>query len=157
MFGKILGRTKGEDADSSGQSEIAKKISQMNLTEMRAYLKNNMKGFDSCEDGLEEVMLKLNKRDSKTSKRFIELDDMDVKIRKAFELVLVIAAHKKITISVLEQIQLFIDLYEDIITKFDTDNKQIYASRFKDAQEKSLKNINGMSELNNKMKILGKN
>ena len=76
------------------------------------------------------------------------------KKKKSFDLVIVISEHKKITITTIEQIQEFIELYKDIIEKYDNDNKQIYASRLKDSIEKGLKTIELMAEVNKKEKVL---
>ncbi len=157
MFGKILGRKKEEISSSDrAHNEIVSKINQMNLTDMRAYLKDSMKDFESCEDGLTAVMSRLITKDAKTSKRYIEIDAMDSKIKKGFEIVLTVAAHKKMTVTTVEQIQEFIKLYQDIIVKYDTDHKQIYGSRLKDALSKSIENINKMTEINRKSAVLGK-
>ncbi len=157
MFGKILGRKKEEVSSSDkAHSEIVSKVDKMNLSDMRAYLKDSVNGFESCEDGLTTVMNKLITKDAKTSKRYIETDAMDSKIKKGFEVVLTVASHKKMTVATVEQIQEFIKLYQDIIVKYDTDNKQIYGSRLNDALSKSVDNINKMAEINRKNAVLGK-
>jgi len=155
MFGNILGRKKEEVLDDDkGDLEIEAKISKMNLTDMRAYLKNNIKGFESCEDGLITIMNKLLTKNEETASRYIEIDDMDSKKKKGFDLVITISEHKKITVRTVEQIQEFIEFYKDIIEKFDTDNKQIYASRLKDSIEKGMKTIEMMADVNRKAKVL---
>ena len=153
MFGKILGRSKSEDSDKE-YTEIVNRVSKMNLTDMRAYLKNSMSGFESSEDGLSEVMKRLLTKDD-NDKRYIEIGDFDSKIKKAFDVVLIVCTHKKITVKVIEQIQEFIEVYRDIISKYDEDNKQIYGSRFKDGLSVAINNITEMSKLNKKMKVLG--
>ena len=155
MFGKILGRKKEEISSSDrAHNEIVSKINQMNLTDMRTYVKNRMKGFGPCEDGLVAVMNRLLTKNEDTLKRYIEIDDMDSKIKKGFELVLSVAEHKKVTVTSVEQIQEFITLYDDIILKFDTANKQIYSSRLNDALDKSLKTIETMAAINRKAEVL---
>ena len=156
MFGSILGRKKEEISSEDKAHEIlVNKIDKMNLTDMRAYVKNSITGFEPCEDGLSIVLRKLMDKDEKTSKRYIESGDMDSKIKKAFDLILVIATHSKITVTIVEQIQEFIELYKDIIVKFDTENKQIYASKLKDALVKSIDNVAQKAKLDHKMKVLG--
>lgn len=155
MFGKILGRSKKSKGDADKEyTEVVQRVSKMNLTDMRAYLKNSMSGFESSEDGLSEIMKRLLSKDEK-SKRYVEVGDQDSKIKKVFDIVLLIAGHKKITVSVVEQIQEFLELYEDIITQYDHDNKQIYASKLKDGLALAINNINEISEFNKKMKVLG--
>lgn len=156
MFGNILGRKKDEGSKKSSEhSEIVNRVSKMNLTDMRAYLKDNMSDFKSCEDGVSSVMNRLLTKNAKTSKRYIESGDMDSKIKKGFEIVLTVASHKKITVATVEQIQEFIELYKDLIVKYDTDNKQIYASRLKDALALGVKNVSNMAEINRKRAVLG--
>jgi len=156
MFGNILGRKKEDiSKEDKANSEIESKILKMNLTDMRAYVKNNMGDFESCEDGLISVMARLNTLNEETSKRYIELDDMDSKKKKGFDLVIVIAGHKKMTVTALEMIQKFIELYEDIIDKYDHDNKQIYKSKLNTALENAMKTIVAMNEVNEKAKVLG--
>lgn len=155
MFGKILGRSKKSQGDTDKEyTEVVQRVSKMNLTDMRAYLKNSMAGFESSEDGLSEIMKRLLTKDA-NSKRYVEVGDQDSKIKKVFDIVLLIAGHKKITVSVVEQIQEFLELYKDIITQYDHDNKQIYASKLKDGLALAINNINEISEFNKKMKVLG--
>ncbi|MDQ7045468.1 MAG: hypothetical protein Q9M32_06110 [Sulfurimonas sp.] len=153
MFGKILAKKKSETEEDTNNKEIIKKISKMNLSDMRFYVNNKLNDFEVCEDGLKAVMKKLVSKDA-NEKRFVESDAMDSKIKKAFDLVIVIAANKKMTMDTSELIKEFIDLYDDIIKKFDTDNKQIYTSKLNDALANSLITIQTMMQLNRKMDIL---
>ena len=155
MFGNILGRKQEEiSEEDKANAAVVDRISKMNLTDMRAYVRNGMSGFESCEDGLVAVMSRLLTKNEDTLKRYIEIDDMDSKVKKGFELVLSVAEHKKVTVTSVEQIQEFITLYDDIILKFDTANKQIYSSRLNDALDKSLKTIETMAEINRKAEVL---
>lgn len=152
MFSKILGKSKSEAVEDN--SAIIEKVSKMNLSDMRVYVNNKLKDFEICEDGLTQVMRRLISEDA-NEKRFIQNDAMDSKIKKAFDLVIIIAANKRMTMATSELIGEFIALYSDIIKKFDTDNKQIYESKLKDALTNSIATIQTMTELNNKMKVLG--
>jgi hypothetical protein len=153
MFGSLLGRKKTEISENDkNHSILVNKIDKMNLTEMRSYVKNGIIGLESSADGLNIVLEKIINK--KAGKRYIESDDMDSKIKKAFELVLAIAGHKKITVVVIEQIQEFMNIYSDIIIKFDRDNKQIYSSRLKKAISQGITTVNSMTVINTKMKIL---
>jgi len=155
MFESLLGRKKKDiSQEDKEHSVLLSKIERMNLIEMRAYVKNNIVGMESSADGLSIVLRRVTEKNSKTSKRYIEDGDMDSKIKKAFELVLAIASHKKITVVVIEQIQEFISVYEDIIMKFDKKNKEIYNSRLKNAVKHGVMTVNSMTTLNAKMKIL---
>lgn len=156
MFGNILGREKDElPTGDSTHNELTAKISKMNLPEMRAYVNNRAFEFEICEDGLVEVLKKLTTLNEDTEQRYIAIDDMDSKIKKGFDLIITISESKKITVVAVELIQEFIDVYVDIIEKFDTDNKQIYSSKLHDALNKAVNNVNSISEMNQKMKVLG--
>ncbi len=154
MFGNILGKNKKEASENQGHSKIIEKISKMNISDMKFYVNNKLSDFEICEDGLNEVMRKLLLKDNK-EQRFIEMDAMDSKKKKAFDLVIIIASSKKVTIVTTELIQEFIELYKDIIDKFDKDNKQIYNSRLKDSIINAIGIISTMAEVNRKAKVLG--
>jgi hypothetical protein len=158
MFGKLLGKKKETtNKEQKEHSELVEKISKMNLTEMRSYVNNKQTALPLCEDGLCAVVSKLAVADKETGAMYLKIDDMDSKKRKAFELILLIAQSQKITFQTVELIQKFIQTNEALIQKYDTDYKEIYTSRFNDAIELALKNINEMSSLKVKMDILGEN
>lgn len=148
MFSKILGKKQSKEASDN---DLEEKISKMNLTEMRSYVNNKAQ---VSEQGLIEILKKLLQRDIETSRRTIELDDMDVKIKKAFDLVIAIAQHKKITVVAIELIVEFLEFYEDVIEKYDTENKQIYKSKLKEALAVAFKNMDGISKLKKKLGLL---
>jgi len=152
MFDKILGTKKHDE--SINTSEIEYKLSKMNLTEMRTYLKNHIVNFEISEEGVICVMQRLNSFNS-SKNRFVESDAMDSKKKKLFELVLVVATHKKVSAKSVELIQSFIDIYMDIITDYDKRNKQIYTSRLNDALSVSVNMVNHLSTLKRKTNILG--
>ena len=152
MFGKILGKKK----ENTGVDNIALKVSKMNLTEMRSYVNNRLDDFEITPDGLIEVMKKLTTIDEKNSKRYLQIDDMDTKKKKGFDLVLLIASSKYISVEVIELLQEFIKVYEELIAKYDIDFKEIYASRFLDAIELAIDNVNKQTEFQRKQKVLGK-
>jgi len=155
MFGKILGKTKDEPGDDNGENkELIEKISKMNLTDMKAYIGNRVPNFEVNEDGLSEIMRKLLKKNEKTSKRYVEIDDMDSKIKKAFELVLLIGKNKKITTLTITFILDFMKIYMDIIRQYDTENKEIYASRFVKIIDSSIQKIDGVTQEESKMMLM---
>ncbi len=151
MFGNILGKKK-EDVSIDDNADIALKVSKMNLTEMRSYVNNKINDFEITQSGLVEVMKKLTAADEKT---YLQIDDMDSKKKKGFDLVLMIANSKHISAEAVELLQEFIVVYHDLILKYDTEYKEIYASRFSDALEKSIDNVNKYSELQRKSNVLG--
>ena len=154
MFESILGSSKSESSEDKGHQMIVARVAKMNLTDMKTYVNNKLDDFGICEDGLTEVMKMLNSTNAQTSKRFIESDAMDSKKKKAFDLVISIAENKKTTVAVLELVQEFIKMYKDIITQYDTDNKQIYFDKFKNALKKSLNTIATIIEMDKKSRIL---
>jgi len=155
MFSKILGKIKGEASDKNlDNKELVAKISKMNLTDLRTYINNRIVDFPVDEDGLSEVMHKLLKVDEKTSKRYIEIDDMDSKIKKGFDLILSILTNKKITVATIELVNKFLEMSQDIIEKYDKDHKQIYSTKFKDSMKLAVEEITAKVELKRKMNII---
>lgn len=155
MFGKIIEeiKNKSENTDKK-RAELVDRISTMNLTDMRAYVKNKLQGFEVTEEGLVEVLKRLTSENKDTSKRYLEIDDMDSKIKKGFELVISISTDKRITVRAIELIQKFIKVYDDIIVEYDTKNKEIYGSRLKDSVENGIMSVNKKIEFSMKQNIL---
>jgi len=158
MFGNILGRKKDDTSTVDGaNAALVEKISKMNLTEMRSYIKNNIKEFEVSEEGLVEIMKRLTTKDEKTKQYYIKSDDMDSKKKKAFDLILAVAQSKKINFAVVDLMQKFLEVYKDIIAAYDKEHKEIYNSRLVDAVGLALVNINEKAALKNKMDVLGEN
>jgi hypothetical protein len=155
MFSNLFGKKSDENDEAKINAHITEKISHMNLTDMRAYLNNRITGFEVCEFGLSEVMKKLTLEDEESEQRYLHIDDMDTKIKKAFDIVLMIAVHKKISVKAVEYIQEFMEVYKEIIQSFDTRNKQIYGSKLADGLKMAIKGVNAREELKNKMQVLG--
>ena len=151
MFNKLLGKNKKD----SNESEVVQRISKMDLNDMRIYVNNKLTDFKLCEDGLSEVMKRLISEHGNPAKRFIEDDAMDTKKKKAFDLVVLVGASKKITVTTAELIREFIEIYAEMIEKFDKDNKQIYASKLKKSFNNALVSISGISAYKAKMDFLG--
>lgn len=154
MLKSILKKVKREEQQDDKDKEILDKISKMNLSEMRIYVNDKLKNFEISENGLAGVMKKLISKDEK-GKRFLEDDAMDVKIKKAFELVIIISKSKKMTITTTELIQEFILLYSDLITKFDQEHKDIYRTKLESCLQNSLATLAVMNEYKRKRNILG--
>lgn len=152
MFNKLLGKNKTENDDKD--NEIVQRVSKMDLNDMRTYVNNRVTDFKICEDGLIEVMKRLNTPNEKTDKKFIEDDAMDVKKKKAFDLVILISNSKKITVRAVELIQEFTVLYNEMILQFDQDNKQTYESKLKKSIDNAVVTISGVSAYQEKMEFL---
>ncbi len=153
MFSKFLGKKIFDDTPAN--KNLMVKIEEMNLTDMRIYINNKIEGMTSTEEGIIAILKKLILKDEKTSTRYIKLDDAEVKKKKAFELIIAILQHKKITIVAIELIQVFLEVYADIILKYDKDNKQIYGSKMKNALLKTVSTMEKLIEFEAKMQILG--
>ena len=148
MLSKILKKA------NSNYSKIAKRVERMNLIDMRIYVNNQVSKCPLSEEGLNEVMKKLISKDEKTLRRFIETDDMDSKIKKAFELVLLIGKNKKLTSLTVKFILDFMKIYIDIIRQYDTKNKEIYASRFVDIVNNSIQKFDEVTQEQSKIMLM---
>lgn len=155
MFSKILGKMNSSLSDNQENRELIDRVSKMNLTDMRTYINNRIADYPVDEEGLIEVLHKLLKVDEKTSKRYIDIDDMDSKIKKGFDLVLSILTNKKISVTAIELVNEFSEKSKDIIEKYDKENKQIYYTRFKDSIDLAINNMNIKNELQRKMNVIG--
>jgi len=142
---------KKKDTKDSKTKELQEKIAKMNLTEMRSFVN---KKDEITQQGLLEVIQRLLMQHGDSSKRFLEVDDADVKIKKAFDLVIMIAKSKKITIETVEMISNFIELYADLIEKYDKQNKDIYKNKLKDALALALANMEKITELKRKSAVI---
>ena len=150
MFGNILGK----DKNKSGNKELVHKILKMNIPEMRSYVNNRAFNLELTEEGLVEVLKKLTSLNEESEKRYIQIDDMDSKIKKGFDLVITISQSQKISVEAVELIQEFIAVYQEIIEKFDRENKQIYASKLNDALSGAIKGVNRRSQAEHKLNVL---
>ena len=87
MLNKLFAKTKKTvSEEESHNAEIKAKIATMNLTEMKSYIKNNIKDFFVTTYGLNEVLRKLTTPNEKSKKYYLNSDDMDSKKKKAFYL-----------------------------------------------------------------------
>jgi len=152
MLGKI-GISKNDKEKK--HNELVERISKMNLTDMRSYINNRISDLPVSADGLEEVLKRLLEVDEKTQKRYIDIEDMDSKIRKGLDLIINILANRKLSIEAIEAaIELF-EVSKEMIEKYDTDNKQIYLSKIRESLNKAIENMNKKSEIQRKMGVIG--
>ena len=155
MFNKLFDSKKESTENDHEHHLLVERIEKMNLSDMRLYVKNNTKEFGACEDGLKEILLKLTTKDENTDKFYINSDDMASKKRKAFDLIILIAQSKKISVEIIELIQTFLEVYAEIISDYDTEFKEIYASRFKDAITLAILNVEKITIMQHKLSVLG--
>lgn len=153
MLAKMFGK---KNQNKNKNFELVEKIAKMNITDMRSYVKNSMKDFEASIEGNNEVMKKLTSFDEKAQTYYIKNDDMDVKKKKAFELLIAILTSKHIDIQTIELTQSFLEIYKKLIDDFDKRNKQIYASKLKDTLESAIETIDKYTQFQQKMNVLGK-
>jgi len=154
MFTKIFAK-KDKNESKNLNSELKEKIAKMNLAQMRLYIKNNLDDFSVSVEGINEIVKKLISFDEKKQIFYIKNDDMDVKKKKAFDLIIAILTSKHISIQTIELAQKFLENYKEMINDFDKRNKQIYASRLKDSIKNAISTINQYADLQEKMNLLG--
>ncbi|EQB40235.1 hypothetical protein M947_02555 [Sulfurimonas hongkongensis] len=156
MFSNMLGKMGISTNDKEKMhNELVERISRMNLTDMRSYINNRIPDLPVSADGLQEVLKRLLEVDEKSQKRYIDIEDMDSKIRKGLDLILSILANKKLSI---EAIEVAIELFEvskEMIIKYDIDNKQIYYSKIRESLNKAIEDMNKKSEIQRKMSVIG--
>ena len=157
MLSKILG-SKGSTTseEDSLHDELVQKISKMNLTEMRSYVKNNILDLPVSEYGIIEVMNRLTLENEESSQRYIKADDMDSKKKKAMDLVISILEHKMLTIKAIEKTKNFVDIYAQIIVDYDQDNKQIYYSKLKNTIINSISRIEAKMDITSRIDFINK-
>ncbi len=151
MFGNFLGKDKKSEKNTS---EIATRVSKMNLSEMRSYVNNKVTNLAISEDGILEVVKKLTNIDEKNSKHYLQADDMDSKKKKGFDLFILISKNIHMSVEIVELLQEFTVVYEELISVYDTEHKDIYASRFTDAISHAIDNVNNYSALNRITNVL---
>lgn len=152
MFGNFLGKDKKSEDKTS---EVATRVSKMNLSEMRSFVNNKVTNLAISKDGLLEVMKKLTDVDEQNSKLYLQADDMDSKKKKGFDLVILVSKNIHISVEVVELLQKFTVVYAELIKVYDTEHKDIYASRLKDAIKLAIDNVNKYSALSRKTNVLG--
>ncbi|PHS57177.1 MAG: hypothetical protein COB17_07150 [Sulfurimonas sp.] len=154
MLSNVFSKKEEEFKKTTLNKDLVNKISKMNLTEMRTYIKNKVLNFKVSEDGIEEVIKRLCSKNKETSRRYIEIDDMDSKIKKAFDLILTILESHKISVTSIELAQNFLETYDDIIKDYDTKHKQIYESKIKDKISACVDKVTNILNVNYKMHIV---
>lgn len=153
MFKKFFVKSTIDSLESHNK-HILERIAKMNLVDMRSYVKGSIKDLELNDFGLIEIMRRLTTKDHENSQYYLHSDDMDSKKKKAFELFLLVAKSKKVTIETVALLQEFVKLYEEIICDYDHEYKDIYKSRFDDAIAFALVTIESRAALKNKMNLL---
>lgn len=108
----------------SSEEALKQKIEVWNLSELKAFMFEQMKEFTPTERGIIFILEKLtrqNKPDDNhpIGQRFLESNDHDSRKKKTFDLVLILARHSKINFEAIELIVKFTTMYEDLINDYD--------------------------------------
>ena len=155
MLRKILGKkSKNDTQEEIVNAQIVEKIAKMNLSDMRLYVNNKITDFEVSIDGINEVLKRLTNPVNAKGEYYLKIDDMDIKKKKAFDLIILIASSKCINLETIELIQKFMEVYQPIIAHCDNENKQINATRIKKAIETAIINIQTISAVHNKLDVL---
>jgi hypothetical protein len=156
MLSKLFGKSKTENTEAEvDNKELIQAIQKMNLTDMRNYINNKKADFIVNEVGLAEILLKLMNEDKNTKKRYISERDDNSKIKRCFDIVLSILENNKTTSDIVELVIEFKNTFEDIIKKYDHENKEIYSSRFSDAIANAINNVTYKVKLQTQLKVVG--
>jgi hypothetical protein len=153
MFSKILGNIKGSKEDSKNE-KLLEKIEKMDLADMRLYVNSKFSEYKVSGLGLSEIVKKLTSKKENTEHYYLKDDDQDSKKKKVFDLIVLILTNKKVDIYTLEMVQKFLETYEEIIKKYDKENKQIYEKRIKELISKAADIINFKSDVADQMRTL---
>ena len=151
MLGSILG--KKSKKNEKVENEFIHKLATMDATEMRLYVNDRLDKFELDSVGLAEIMKKILNKNSE-DKEYLDLESFESKVKKVFDLVILISKNKHLSVPVVEMIQEFITKYDDVIKKYDHDNKQTYESKLNDALSNAVKRIDEINELTSKMDYL---
>lgn len=155
MLKKLLGKDK-ESISKNDTKQLAEYISKAGLTELRSLLLGQVTRFKVDENTVIEVLKKLTSQDENTKKRFLEKDDNDIKLKKAFDTVITAAKSKEVSIDAVEQIEKFMTMYKDLIDDYDLRNKQVYMHKITKAAEHSLSFIEQIINYLNKITVINK-
>ena len=153
MLSKIFGRKSAKEGASEAFEELQERISKMNLTDLSLYVKGRLDGVELNEEGLIMVLERLlSKVDGK--RYFLDESDDDSKLKKGFDLVLLCAKNRAVTLKAMELIAQFANHYHHLIHEYDKRHKDIYEDRLKKALDQSSEIIEAKVALQNKMNIL---
>ncbi len=152
MLSNIFGKKSKEENDCK-QSELAKKIASMNLSELTLYVKEKLEGVAVNEEGLLAVMQRLLAKIN-DKRYFLDASDDDSKLKKAFELVIRIAKNPYINLKIMEAIAQFFKQYEQIIKEYDKKHKEIYADRIKKSLDVAAEVIEAKVSMQNRFDVL---
>jgi len=152
MFSKLLGSLSKKE--NKQETKQLAKIAKMDLVEMRNFVNGKYNDIEVDEYALREIIKKVMSVNENSSKYYIEDNDMDSKKKKAFDLIILILKHKLVSVLVVESAQKFLEVYEEMIQKYDYDNKQIYEKKIKDSISIAVNTIDTKTDINEKMRVV---
>jgi hypothetical protein len=153
MFSSILGNIKDSKKESENDKLLAK-IKKMDLSDMRLYINGKLNEYKLNEYGLSEIVKRLIFINEETKHYYLQEDDQDSKKKKVFDLILLILKSKKVSIFTVELIQKFLEIYSDMIKKYDKENKQIYEQKIKESISIAIDKINFRADEADRMRTL---
>ena len=154
MIKKLLGKSENKSENSA--KEFQEYLSKIGISDMRTLLLGQVEKFPVDENMIIEILKKITHEDEKTNKRFLENNDTDIKLKKAFDTVITAASSKKVTVEAIELMQKFVLMYKDLIESFDTRNKQIYMHKLTKATELSINTVEQLTAYMNKMAVINR-
>jgi hypothetical protein len=144
---------KKSEEKKSELEELKEKIDAMKLSDMILYIKGKMDSLPLTEEGVVLVLQRLNSKIN-DKRYFLDSEDDDSKLKKAFDLVISISKNRQVSVKAMEQIAEFHKTYEKLLYEYDRKHKEIYSERIKKAVESAMMMIEGKAALKNKMQIL---
>lgn len=129
MFSKLLGILSPKESEEA--LRLQEKIAKMDLSEMRLYVNGKLDNFEVTEFGLNEIITKLISKNENTSHYYIADNDLDSKRKKVLDLLILVLENKNISVLVIETAQEFLEVYDEMLKKYDYVNQDIYEKRIK--------------------------
>lgn len=139
MFGKMFDKIKNKNSGETEEDTVfTALIASWNLTEIKTYLQNKNPDFPLSSRGIDTVLNRFTSQEKPSDKypngkRMVELDDNDVRIKKAFDIILLLSKSSHLSMESVEKMERFRELHCDVIEKFDKQNAQTYEHKLKEA------------------------
>ena len=139
MFGNMFDKIKKKDLGKEGEDSVfTALVASWNLTDIKTYLQNKNPDFPMNAMGVETILNRFTTRakpDKKyvEGKRMVDIDDNDIRVKKAFDIILLLSKNTLLQMQSVEKMERFRILHEDVIEKFDKQNAQTYSHKLKEA------------------------
>lgn len=121
-------------------------VSSWNLTQMHDYVMCKNEAYVCNYVGFNAILDKFNNHKTKDKdypdgRREFESSDRPERLKKAFDLVMIISRHPRSKIKTMKGIQTFLKCYMDVIVKYDKDNGTEYKKKILRSFRQGLLNI----------------